>query len=281
MSVTLKNIEDDIMNLLTKFQVTDESRISRRWMFNKINQVRADRICEQYKNTEIIDRNWFSNLSLVQFHTINAADDASITACGCDTISKAYIPQFVTLPTKTINQDLGIQSITSICGKVNYYNKPMSSWNLITSENPLSLFSYYDRVNTALYINKKVTQLRITGILYDPADGFYINSAPIASGSIVSGVLYIVKGGQVAYNSTMYNDGAIFTGAAATTYTGAGKVYLDEQNIAYIETYPYPVNGDMARDIAIEICTKEFGIEKGQLTDNTNDSKDDIQKGQG
>jgi hypothetical protein len=34
----------------------------------------------------------------------------------------------------------------------------------------------------------------------------------------------------------------------------------------------------MARNIVFEICTKEFGIEKGQIADVRNDSEDDTQK---
>jgi hypothetical protein len=280
MAITQKTILDDINNLVTKFKRTDEYRVPDLWLLGKINQVRAQLISEQYKNTEILDQNWYSTLGVVDFHTVNAADDASIGYCGCDTLSKAYIPQFVTLPTKSANQDLGIQAVVSTCGKKLYNNRPIAQWQLVPKEHPYSKMGWYWRINTAMYVNKvaKNLQLRISGILANPEEGFYINSAPIASGSIVSGTSYIVRGSQIVYNSVVYSDGDTFTGTATTTFGGSGKVYLANQLSEYIETYPYPVNADMARDIVVEICTKEYQIEKGQLADNTNDSKDDSQK---
>jgi len=270
MPITQKNIIDSIKNLLSKFNVTDESRLNNNWLPLKIDEVRAQLIIQQYKDTEILDQSWLTDLGIVDFHKVNLADDATVSYCGCP-ISKTYIPQVISLPTKSPNEDLGIQMIMSICGKTSYYNRPLSQWRQIPSTHTYQLFPFYYRINTALYVNRHVEQLRIVALLLRPEDGYYIISAPIVSGSIVSGAVYIVKYGQVIYDSVIYNEDDTFTGTAVTTFAGAGLVYLQTQQVAYRDTYPYPISADMARQITIEICTKEFGIEKGQITDVRND----------
>ncbi len=277
MSITKKNIVDDIKNLLSKFGVTDENRLNNQWLSAKIDQVRAQLIYELYGKTEVLDQNWLTDLNLVVFHKVNLSDDVFVSYCGCP-VSKTYIPQVIQLPTKSPNQDLGIQMIMSTCGKTSYYNRPLSQWKMIPSDHTYNLFPFYYRVNTALYVNRHVNQLRIVALLATPEDGYYILSDPIVSGSIISGTNYIVKFGQVVYDSVVYNAEDTFTGTSTTTFSGAGSVYLENQTAVYRDTYPYPVSADMARQIVIEICTKEFQIEKGQLTDVRNDSKDDIQK---
>jgi len=278
MSITQKNIIDDIKNLASKFNVTDESRLNNNWLPFKIDEIRATLILNQWNSNEQLDQNWLTDLGTVDFHKVNVSDDVNVTYCGCP-VSKAYIPQILNLTPKSPNQDLGIQMISSLCGKNQYYNRPLSQWMMIPQSHTYSLFSFYSRINTALYVNKKVSQLRIVAILARPEDGFYIQSTPIASGSIASGTDYIVKFGQVVYDSVVYDANDTFTGTSATTFSGAGSVYLENQKAVYRDTYPYPVSADMARQITLEILSKEFNIEKGQITDVRNDSKDDIQKG--
>ncbi len=277
MSITQKNIIDDIKNLVSKFNVTDENRLNNDWLPLKIDEVRAQLITDSWNKNESLDQNWLTDLGLVTFHKVNLVDDPNINYCGCP-ISKAYIPQVISLNSKSPNQDLGIQMIMSTCGKNSYANKPLSFWNMIPAEHTYNMFPLYYRINTALYVNRSVTKLKIVALLTRPEDGYYIKSEPVTSGNIVSGTNYIVKFGSIAYNSTNYAEDATFTGAAATTYTGSGTVYLADQKAVYRDTYPYPISADMARQITLEICTKEFGIEKSQITDVRNDSKDDIQK---
>lgn len=277
MSVTQKNIIDDIKNLLSKFNVTDEDRLNNLWLPFKIDETRAQMISQRFRDEDIIDPAWLSDLSTVSFYKVNISDDPNVSGCGCP-VSKAYIPQLINLPTKSVNQDLGIYSIMSLCGKTNYSYRSITQWRMIPSEHTYSLFRFYARINTALYVNADVEQLRIIALLASPEDGYFIKSDPIASGSIVSGTDYIVKFGSIVYNSVVYNDGDTFTGTSATAYSGAGIVYLASQKAEYRDTYPYPISADMARQITIEICTKEFGIERSQISDVRNDSRDDVQK---
>lgn len=278
MAQTLKNISDSIRNILTKFGITDDSRLDPDWMYYKINQVRAQLIQAQYAETKTIDPTWLSDLGLVSFYSVNRADDPTIT-CACPNISKTTIPQTINLLTKDGNIDLGLYSVISACGTKPYYYKRMSMWNYTPPEHTNSLFNYYDRVNVSLYVDKTVESLRVLAVLLNPLDGVDKNTAPIASGSIANGTVYIVRGGQVIYANVPYSDGATFTGGATTTYTGTGKVYLNSPETDYADVDPYPASGEMIRQIELEILTKEFGIEMKMPAEQRNDSRDDANKG--
>jgi hypothetical protein len=279
MAITKRNISDDIINLLTRFKLTDDSRFATidQWLSWKIDQVRAQLIIKQYNETGVLDNSWLTDLGLVGFHEVNFADDPNVTYCKCD-ISKTFIPSVVELASPSGgNPDLGLYSIISTCGKNEYYSYPMTTWRNIPSEHTRSKFHYYQRKNTELYVNKKVQNLLITAILNNPAEGYIISSTPVTT--IATGTTYIVKFNQIVYNGTVYRPDDTFVGvASATTFSGTGKVVLQDQLTALDETQPYPVSGDMARMITLEILTKEFGIESKQITDIQNDSADDEQK---
>ena len=121
-------------------------------------------------------------------------------------------------------------------------------------------------------------KLSFTGLLLDPADGYLINSAPVLSGALVNGTVYLVKFGTVIYNNVVYAENTTFTANATATFTGNGTVYLNTQARAYRDTDPFPASGEMIRMIELEILTKEFKIEQSQLADINNDSADDAAK---
>lgn len=277
--ITKKRIFDDILNILTRFGMTDDSRFDREWISNKIDQIRAEMIIAEYQENGDIDHTWLTDLGMVTFNAVNFADDPSVNYCSSD-ISKAFIPNVVSITSKRdSNVDLGIYTLISACGTKEYTPFPIALWKTIPCEHVRSRFSYYQRINTAIYVNKNVDKLRIIAVLAAPEDGYIIQSAPVLSGSIATGIVYKVKGGTIIYNGIIRLENTTFTGVVSVTaYTGIGKAYLNSQLVALSETQPYPVNNDMARMITLEICTKEFGIESGRITDVLNDSTDDLQK---
>lgn len=276
MSQTLKNVVDSILNILTKFGLTDDSRYSSTWLEYKIYQVRAEAIIAEYNQTGIINQDWMSDIGLLTFYKVNRADNNSIP-CDCD-ISKTTIPQTIALKTRDGNSDLGIFSLSSACGKYQYYPRPMYRWQNTPPEHTNSLFNWYYRINTELYVSNNPTKLRMIGLLLNPLEGKIMNSAPVLSGSIVPGVVYLVKYGQIVYESVVYADGSTFTGNLSATYTGTGVAYLNSQVQSYKDTDPFPASGDMIRKIELEILTKEFGIEAQAVNDVRNDSVDDATK---
>ena len=276
MAQTAKQIVDSITTVLTKFNMTKDTRFDDDWIYYKVLQIAAELKIKQYVVTKTLDYTWLSSPITLSLYKVNRADDNSIT-CNCD-ISKTTIPQTISFPSQDGNLDLGIFSLNSMCGTKTYSLKRMTQWRYIPHESTFSLFPYYDRRNTDLYVNTIVDKLSFTGFLLDPTEGYLINSAPIASGSLVSGTAYLVKYGTVIYNNVVYNANATFTANATATFLGNGVIYLNTQAISYRDIDPFPASGEMIRQIELEILTKEFGIEAGEITDTRNDSIDDANK---
>jgi len=274
-AITKKREVDKILDILTKFGRTDDSRFDETWIGNMYDQIRSQLIVAEYQQTGIVDRNWLTDLGLTTFYPVNFADDESVNYC-CSDMSKTTLPNLI--PLGKDGFDLGLFSLISACGTKEYYFQPMSSWKMIPKEHVRSRFSYYDRINTALYVNKKIEKLRPIVVLASPEDGYIVNSAPITSGNLVNGTVYRVKYGQIFYSGATQLEDSTFTAGATTTFTGTGKVYLASQLQTLSETQPYPVSSDMARQIALEMLTKEFKIEDSALADAFNDSADDSQK---
>lgn len=264
--------------ILTRFAPTDDSRLDPTWLSYKFDQVREQFIIRLFQDDGVVDRTWLSDLSVQTLHNVNYADDPSVTYC-CSDVSKLFIPNVVSLRSREDgNVDLGLFSIMSLCGTTEYTLFPMTIWKSIPKEHIRSKFHYYDRINTSLYVNKKVEKLLIRAILSHPEDGYIINSTPVTSGNLVSGTVYVVKNSQIMYNGAPIAPNSTFTATATTTFTGNGTVYLNSELQAIIDTQPYPCSGDMARMIVLEILTKEFGIEATEITDTENNSVDDTQK---
>lgn len=270
---------DDILSLRTQFSLTDDHRYANihNWISMKIDQIRAQLIVKEFQETGNIDYNWLTDLGRWPFSAVNMADDPTVTYC-CSDLSKSFIPNVISLLSKNDpDVDLGIYTIRSACGTKEYYSFPMAVWKMIPKEHVRSRFNYYSRVSTAIFVNQKVSELKIVAILASPEDGVIISSHAVASGGIASGTVYIVKGGQIFYNNAVYTNNDTFTGSpGVTVYTGTGTVYLNSQAQSITELAPYPIGFDMARVITIEIM-KEFGIEEGSITDILNDSVDDTQ----
>lgn len=276
MDTSQKSIADEIMAVLTRFKPTDEIRnVTDSFLYKKINQAREEAAIETYKQTGVIDQAYIQDLGMVDFHRVNFADDIAITSAECD-ISKATLPQMISLISRDGNQDLGV-NILSANGKTKYYPYNMTMWNSFTPER--ELFRYYFRMNTTVFVNHLVDKLRVFGLFQNPEDAILVNSTPVSSGSLVNGTSYTVKYDQIIYNGAVKAKDSTFTAGATTTFTGQGKVYLTSQITDFQETSPYPVPGDMARKIVLDVLMKEFGIEIKMTPDTQNDSRDDATKG--
>lgn len=270
-----KSIVDFIQLIAQRFTPKDDTRLSDRWISRGVDNVRAEKIIRNYAVNETVDFAWLNVPFYIDFYKVTVADDPNVTFCNCD-MMKSEIPPIISLTNSNANnQDVGIYSLFSACGKYAYYPRALHMLQNIPKENTLSKFKYYARYNTTIYATGNAVRLRLSPILLYPEDGYVINSAPVLSGSIVSGTVYIVKFGSIFYNSVTYYANDTFTGASATTFTGTGKVYLQNQVSAYEETTTYPVGGEMEREIILEILTKEFGIEESMISELKNDNKDD------
>lgn len=276
---TKKQIIDDILILAERFSRTDESRVDETWVGFKVEQARVSEILKEYNITKVIDQNWLVDFGIHSLTKVNFSDNPNVDFCACD-IMKAEIPEVINLTyLGDGNLDLGL-NVISACGKTSYTAYPMDTWRMIPKEHVRSMFHYYQRFGTTIYVNKLVQNLRFFGI---PAttEGLMIKKTlPVISGGIKSGYSYTVKGttGLVVYNGVNYLPNATFTGTSTTTFTASGnsQVFYTNYEVEMTENDPYPVSAHLARQIVISILTTEFQIEKQQVTDVLNDSADDV-----
>lgn len=279
---TKKNIKDSVTILATRFNLTDDSRLDPDYIGLLVEQARATLILNEYNITGVLNPDWFIDFGLLDMTKVNIADDPNVTFCECD-ITKTEIPETIHL-TKLGegNLDLGLKVI-SACGKNSFTIYPIEFWKDVPKDHVRAKFSYYDRFGRMLYSNKLAKHLRFIGI---PAttEGLIIKrTLPVISGSVKSGVTYMVKGatGSVTYNSIVYLPDATFVGVSGTTTftaSGSSQVFHNDFQVEMTENDPYPCSSNMAREIVVEIMTKEFQIEKQQVTDVINDSADDVIK---
>ncbi len=278
-AITKNRIVSILQNILTDFQISDETQSTDfNILSDLIDKVRAQMIVADYDENGIVRQEWLSDLGIVEFHRVNFPDDPNVTYCDCD-ISKAFVPKVISFTGEGGNPDIGFKAIMSVCGKWKYYPKAIELWKDIPAEHPFSLFKFYSRIDTAMYVNKQVEGLRIIAVLETPEDGYIINSEPVTSGNLVAGTEYIVKYKQITYNFiTIPINGTFIAQAGLTTYAGTGTVYVADQLVQLSRNQPYPVSMNMARQIILELLTKEFRIAAGEIPDVLNDSENDETK---
>lgn len=275
--MTRKEIVYDIINILARFNYTDDNRNDPDWLGYKVDQVREQKIKLEFQQTGVINSAWISDLGLVEFTKVEFHDTPSLAICKCP-MSKAIIPAVVNLPSPNSPFNYGLRYVLSACGTTQYFPEKLDVIKDIPAEHVKSNFHYYDLVGPEqLFINKYEKYLLIRPILQSPLEGFVMETTFIASGSLIVGTSYTVVSGQVTHNSVAYGIGQSFT-AANTTFTGAGKVRNTTSKRQMTEDDPYPVTGDMAREIVMDILANEFQIERSRVTDTRNDGQDDQQE---
>ena len=159
--MTLKEITFDILRLLQKSKLVDDSRLSDRHIQYKIHQYRASGIRETFMQTGEIEPIWVQSLgveavtsttytqteptvepeekitlppvitattttttnatSYVEFVKVNTADDVNLVGCDC-TIGKYVMPEIVSLPGKRGSfHDRGIFRVSQASRQIPYF----------------------------------------------------------------------------------------------------------------------------------------------------------------
>jgi hypothetical protein len=282
MSITRKQIVDDILILHSRFMRSNESRLDEDYVAFKVEQTRVSEIIKEYNVTGVIDQNWLLDFGIYDMTKVNFSDDPIVDFCECD-IMKAEIPSVMNLTSLGDgNLDLALKVI-SACGKTGYTAYPLELWRNIPKEHVRSKFHYYQRFGNKIFVNKLVNKLRFFGIP-ETTEGLMIKKTlAVISGGIKTGKVYMVKGvsGAVTYNSIIYLPGATFTGLVGiTTFiaTGPSQVFYNDYEVEMTEKDPYPVSAHLARQIVISILSTELQIEKQQVADIVDDSADDAVK---
>lgn len=266
--MTAKELVHDILNIITKFGRTKSQRYNEDWVYFKINQVRAMLIIMNYGKTNSVNPMWFQDLNLQQFTPVKESDlDWGI--CGNCPVSKAVIPPNVQLFSARNSQnsnDEGIK-IMSPCGTKEFFYMPLEALKQLPKGHTKHLFNYYWRIGNQIYVNKKLEMLRIQLIAQNPEEINTIQNTIIPSGQLVVGTQYKVLNYQIVTGTGQgYNAGATFT-ATIPTYTGKGSVILANPVLPFsYEESEYPISSEMARQIVVEIITKELALSNEQVT---------------
>lgn len=263
--MTGKFITDSIYEILTKFGATQDQRYDKDFISWKRDQVRAQLIIAEFKQRGSTNPAWYQDLNLITMSPV-LKSDLNYGLCPDCPVSKAFFPTHIPLFNPDAqNEDDGLV-IMSPCGTKKFYATTLEILNEIPSEHPFSKFKWYWEIGNEIFVNQKLEQLRSRIVCQTPSDVNVINNVIVPSGKLVVGTTYKVINYQIVHNTFGYNAGTTFV-AANTTYTGQGAVILNSPIQVYDEAISnYPVTSDMARMIELEILTKEFGLEKQQIS---------------
>lgn len=262
---TGQQITDDIFNVLTKFGATQDQRYDKTWIAYKRDQIRVQLIELEFKQRFSTNPSWYQDLNLIQFTPVTASDiDYGI--CGSCPVSKAIVPETIPLFNPNAQNEEDSLRLISPCGTKQFYFKQLDVLKQIPSEHPFNKYCYYWKIGNQIFVNKYVNQLRGLAVLQNPSDAGSINNTIISSGSLIVGQTFQVINYQIVHNNLGYNPGQTFV-AVNPNYTGNGAVILATVKLPYDDkTSNYPVSIDMARQITLEILTKEFGLEEKQIS---------------
>lgn len=272
---TRKEYIYDIIRLLTKAGITDESRLDKDHIGFLVDQRRAKEIRDTYKRNPVIETIWLQDYGITEFTPVNKAEDKAVSAINCK-FSKAIIPPVVSINDPMSNTpDLGTYSIRSASGEHEFHYMNVQRMQYLHPDGIAIMFRYFTKIGNALYLTPEVKHARPLLILDSPLDGYVLDNSYINSGNLIVGVQYEVVSGNIIHNGTKYYKGGtqVFT-AVNTTFTGTGKVQLVNQKRRMTNDDPYPMSYTMWEVVKMKILTQDFGIEQRVVADVTNDSQD-------
>ncbi len=262
----------DAKTILEAAGITDESRLDEDYIGFKIDQKRAKEIRDTYNRTPIIEPVWRQDYGLFDLTPVNSAEDRSIISCDCK-IAKAVLPPIVSFHDPMGNvPDLGV-SIRSACGKYDFNYMSLEKLNLIDENSIYSKFKYYTRVFNSIYLTTGPGKAKGIFVLENPLDGYVLDNTDYASGTLVNGTVYEVRNGNITYNGVRYQRGQTFTATSTTTFTGNGKVFVNNQKRRMTNSDEYPMSSTMAEVVLMKLFTQDYGIEASKVADIKNDSQ--------
>lgn len=269
-SMTLKQITSSIMLVLAKSKLSKDFRIETRHIQFLVSQYRSRGIREEYKRNMQIDPSWLQDMGIMAFTQINSADDPSIPYTS-QPLSKTTIPPVVSLP-----NDTGTYRVVGSSKQKNYYPITVERFFSLVEGSIRDKFDYFFRVGYAVYVNELIDQGNMVLVLDDPLDGFVIRTENVLSGNITTGDTFVVKSGQVIYNSVVYNANDTFVGIInIPNYTGTGVVQYNLKKRQMTIDDEYPMSLTLAEYIVIKILTQEFKIEPTEIGDIRNEGNDE------
>lgn len=280
--MTMDEITSDLMIILNASKISDDTNIELEHLAYKFNNYRAQEIQDIYRLTREVNPVWLQRTGVFTFTKINSADEPAFVSSSSICLGKFTIP-----PVVELQNDLGVFRVTQSAGQRQMYKTDIHSFFEMfeCSDSRLTQFIFYFRVGNALYQYPYTEQGSAVLIYENPLEGYVFLTEYIPSGSIEAGVSYTVSVAQIIYNGLTYNPGGAFVGVAGvTTFTGNGKVKPTTEKRVMTYTDEYPVERNMAQRVILDILTKDFGIERKQISDISNDAQTQLnilQSGEG
>lgn len=275
--MTLKELIYDIRILLR--QLTDDSSVIDSHLIYKLNVYRALFIHDMNVTFKRLDNEWFQRLPLVSCSEVFSSDDPDVPYSSLS-YGKFTLPRMIELQEAT-SMRLRSSSMTT-----DIYYKSFSELNemIKAKDYRMKIFTYFSRINNDFYVYPYKTKISAEVILFNPLDGYEFQTEFWDLSNLTHGSNYTVISGSVqpvivtppAPLAVVIKKGQTFTANSNYTYTGNGKVKLLDQITAVTGDYEYPVGGDIAQRMVIEILTKDFQIERSQVFDVINDSIDQL-----
>lgn len=270
MNVKAEDIIWDCMHILAKGKPTNDFRVNEDIIMEKVNSYREMFILQQYYKTNRVDPVVVQHYGVFEFTRINSADDESLNPLSI-CLGKYTLPRRVALP------DGIALRLTLPSSQKRVFKIAQDTLYLMISLNDrrLQMFSYYFEMFDSVYIYPYEDRGNAQVVLVNPLEGPVFQTEKVLSGSVEPLLNYTVYGGQVDYVGTVYDIGATVVGTLGQPfYSGPG--YLKHQPQYRQRNYrdPYPISAAMARQIILEILTKDYQIEAKQVADIVQDSQD-------
>lgn len=207
--MTLKEITFDILRLLQKSKLVDDSRLSDRHIQYKIHQYRASGIRETFMQTGEIEPIWIQSLgteaitdttysstepfydrnkvlnpptitattttttpatSYVNFSKVNSADDVNLQGCDC-IVGKYIMPEIVSLPGKRGSfHDRGIFRVSQASRQIPYFPTSINRFYSLVNGSYRAKHNYYWKIQNNLYTHPYKEKMSLLLILDNPLD---------------------------------------------------------------------------------------------------------------
>lgn len=275
--MTGREYASDIQLILQRSTVSKDSRIRLQFILSRMAVHRAKVIHDAWKRAgnDDINNEWIQNMGVCNFTAVNSSDDPNVPV-GCKNFGKFTIPEVVAFP-----NDRGVFRVSSASKYNRYYPiEPDRIFDLVEGTERAK-FRYVTRIQTALYTNKYERDLNVLLVLLNPMDGFVLNTEEVTTGNLIyandfrAGETYIVSARSIVHNGVTYGTGQTFI-AVTPDFTGNGVVKFANQKRRMTIDDPYPMSGDTALEVAMNIWTKDFQIEKQEVADIINDAQDQV-----
>jgi hypothetical protein len=272
--MTLEQIINDIRVILRA--TTDDSRLVDSHLLRKILNYRSIFVVESFLQTGSMNTNWVQRLGNKTLTPVSSSDNPNIPE-GTVKFGKVTLPNVI-----PVGPERGIYRISDTQRQKQVYivTWPMLMHMISGLDARLNLFRYYVNIGNEYYVYPFTNEIDIMLILDNPLDGYSFSTERIQLADVLDGIEYFIISGSVKEVNggitTIYSKNSSFTASEMALYSGDGKIRKYDQVVSETYNKEFPVDSFMAQRIVLEILTKDFAIERQNVSDVVNDSQDQV-----